>query len=56
MLPAVRFRPQLSIPCTATVAAVELTEEIAVVAISPAAVELPEIVVVTTAAAVEDKD
>jgi hypothetical protein len=56
MLPAVRFRPQLSIPCTATTAAVELTEEIAVVAISAAAVELPEIVVVTATAAVEDQD
>jgi hypothetical protein len=56
MLPDVRFRPQLSSPCTATTAAVELTEEIAVVAISAAAVEFPELVVVTTAAAVEDKD
>ncbi len=43
-------------PCTATTVAVELTEEIAAVAISTAAVEFPEIVVVTAAAAVEDKD
>jgi hypothetical protein len=52
MLPAVRFRPQLSIPCTTTAAAVELTEEIAVVAISAAAVEFSKMGI----AAVEDKD
>jgi hypothetical protein len=53
MLPAVRFRPQLSSPCNATTAAVELTEEIAVVVvISTAAVEFSKMVI----AAVEDKD
>jgi hypothetical protein len=52
MLPVVRFRTQLSSPCTATTAAVELTEEIAVVAISAAAVEFSKMGI----AAVEDKD